>query len=278
MDKRKKMKIIFVVISIILVLVILEVGIKSLVSNVGQYVEKQKEEKSQEEFYNSQPEVNKRGAGEFIESICEAIKTSDYNYVYEHLDKTYSEYMFENDFENMKKYLKNIELGDKYTVTKVSKTANVYHVLVGIESGDMYTSRYFSVKKIEEGETSKYSFMFDEYNALKNVKYRASANNIVYNLNYILETNDYLIYVVDIHKSNNESTDIKVKNLSLITTNGKTVSGNLVENIGVENNDKNQRVHMVFPKKSSSNSFIQFDSIVNEKEDVVKIFMENGIS
>lgn len=278
MDKRKKMKIIFVVISIILVLVILEVGIKSLVSNVGQYVEKQKEEKSQEEFYNSQPEVNKRGAGEFIESICEAIKTSDYNYVYEHLDKTYSEYMFENDFENMKKYLKNIELGDKYTVTKVSKTANVYHVLVGIESGDMYTSRYFSVKKIEEGETLKYSFMFDEYNALKNVKYRASANNIVYNLNYILETNDYLIYVVDIHKSSNESTDIKVKNLSLITTNGKTVSGNLVENIGVENNDKNQRVHMVFPKKSSSNSFIQFDSIVNEKEDVVKIFMENGIS
>lgn len=271
MNKRKIMKIVFVVLAVILISVLVEVGIRGIVKKVSENSEKKEFEKQQEIIYNSESAKNKRSVSQFVEDIYAAIKDNDYNYVYKFLNPIYCEYMFSGEIDNLKLYLENYEVGTSHSINKISQLGGMYQVMIGVGSGEEYTTKYLTVEKIDE---NKCLFMFDEYSYIDRKKEKTSTDNVVYELKYSLENQDFMMFVIDVKNISTQSMTVSMKNISFSNNGGKLLKGTLTDDFVLEKNGDTKRINVVFPKVSYGNSSIKFNLLENNEEKELRIFMD----
>ena len=152
MYKSRIFKICIIVFLFFVVMAIIEIVTRGISSEISNIVINIEEEKKNEEFYNSEKEVNKRNIKEFVNNILDALNDKDYDYVTYYLDDTYLKYFFDNDKEKTKETLKNyLEDGVKYQITDISDAGDKYYVSIGYTKDEIFRTKYITLYDLENG-------------------------------------------------------------------------------------------------------------------------------
>lgn len=274
MDNKKVIKICVIIAFIILVAVIVEITVKNIATGVNEFVENVKEEKKQEEIYNSEESKTERQIDEFIKIIYEAIESKDYDYIYESLDETYKEYKFANNKQNMIDYIKENYSNVKYNqMLKANEVAGLYQVIVRVNIGNDLSSNYFTVNVKAENE---YNLMFGEYINIQKTNVVCMDKNISYNINYLYETTDNSTYVLDTSNISESNIEIDINNIVAVSPNGKSYPIKNVGKISLEPMGT-KRIELSIKNQISVMEFIEIEGKANNEEFNVKLYLDNGI-
>jgi len=262
MDKKKMMKIAFIVIAFFFALALIEASIRGMIVLVNHFSEKNEERKQEDVNFYSDEQKTQRQIIRFIDDIVVAIKDKDDDYVFRYLDKEYKEYIFENDVKKMHDYIKqNINMGEKYDFTRINQSGGMYQVLLGITSGEKFYSQSFTVKVLG---TNECSFFFGEYTHFEKKEQVASYPNTKYLITYYYETPDVMSYVLEVENLTNEDITLEsTKPSKLISTSGKVYEGTTIEAITIEPYQKN-RLEVVFLKQFGGQSTLQLSVTEND--------------
>ena len=89
MDKRRVFKICISVFLFFVAMAVLEIAIRGISKGISNIASNVKEEKKQDEIYNSESEIEKRNVKEFVDNVLKALQDDDYDYVIHYLDRRY---------------------------------------------------------------------------------------------------------------------------------------------------------------------------------------------
>lgn len=193
-----KKKTIIIIVLVIFLLAGIEIAIKALTRETNKYIENKKEEKAQEEIYNSPRETLKRATEDVAKSVLEALKEKNYDYVYESLEPLYKEAKFQNNKENMIAYINKNWLGDSYAITSSKFVTGSNSLMIGITSGDDYRTNYMTTT--QDLLTDKTWVLLDDCVALVEEIPSSQTNNAIYSLKYSYMAGDYRqkVYIMEV--------------------------------------------------------------------------------
>lgn len=268
MDKKNIIRICFIVIGVFIVLAVIEIGIRALSNKVVEYSQQKEEEKKHEEIYNSAESKTEREVRAFGEVIINAIKNSDYKYIWGILDETYKKYKFKDDFNNLKEFVEtNFQLGNSCNIANVRHSGNENHITLGVTSGDAYFSKYITII----GKNSNdFKFMFDEYSDLQIKKETATYSEITYANTFVYYVSGYEVYVLDITNTSQKETNITFNNIALVSSAGKKTYGSKPENLVLEP-DETKTVELYFKSPGVWTSYLELDLIKDGENSKVNI-------
>ena len=270
MGKNNFIKIGFIILGVFIVLAIIEISIRALSGKISEFSENRKEEKKQEEIYNSDEARTERRIQEFINVFYKAVEDKDYNYVWQIINETYRKYKFNDDINNLKTYLQSeFILGDSYVVTGVGKNGGLYQVLVGISSGDKYTSRYFTIDIDEENE-NLFMIMFGEYYSIDEMDEVTSNEKIECRLDYYCVSPEIETYVLNIKNISEQDINITFKNTTWGGYNGRKYNGTKPDAISLKTNES-KRVEVYFSRRGNEASYLLLDLDISGEETSIKL-------
>lgn len=262
MEKNKILKVCFIIIGFFFVLAIIESSIRAIAGLTNKAIQSKEEKKQEEIEYDSDEQREKRQVKLFLDDIIKAIKDNDYNYIYDSMDETYRECMFNDSINEVRTYMKsNIKIGENYDYMRMTKNGGMYQVLVGNSDDSVYSSQGFSVRIIGD---NKYSFMFDEYTLFKKVDSHATYSNLDYNLKCYYETTDTITCLLEIENLTFNSIEIDfVEPSKLVFINGNISIGNETDSIVVASNETN-KVEITFTKQLAEKSFLKLNVLEDD--------------
>lgn len=272
MDKSKILKVCFVVLGFFFVLAIIESSIRAIVGVANNKIQEKEEKKQEEIKYASDEQKEKRQIEYFLEDIITAIKEKDYNYIFDSLDETYRECIFNNSINEIKEYMKNnVKISDDYEFLRVNQNGGMYQVLVGNSSDDIYSAQSFSVRAVDE---NIYAFMFDEYTSFKKVESHAAYSNIDYKVKCIYENNDIVTCLVEIENLTSNPIEIDFNEpCKLVYVNGKVSIGNKLENL-IINTNENSKIELTFAKQLAEKSFLKMNILEDDVPKKIDISLD----
>ncbi len=283
-DKKKVKRICFMIIYIILAAVLIEVVVTFVSKKLNNYVTNKKEDKTQEEFENTYVGKNNKNVSEFVNSILLAIKSKDYDYIFSNLDSTYNEYKFGNNKDNLKTYIEQTFTPDmELNVISVDTFQGMSHVIVGINKGESFNSKIFTVSI--NGDS--YAVMFDAYyNLLKryftnengNITYdiECTSDLASYRLLYDYTLSDSSVYVFEIENISGEELNLEFENVRKVFSDGEKANSRKIEPIKIDAN-KTIRIEVTFPETDTYQDEIYFDCIENGTKIQLEFTFNNGI-
>lgn len=273
MEQKKIIKFVVIILCIFILAAIFEISLKALSRKVEEFSEDRKEEKKQEEIYNSESAQNERRIVEFTKIICEAVKDKDYNYLWSIIDTTYKKYKFNDDFEAFKTYVNDISYGDSYEVTKVNKTGKLYQATIGVTTGKSYTSKYIT---INSEDFNKLKFMFDEYITLKEMDEIAVSSDLSYNISFYYRTSGAIAYVVQIKNLSDKDINLEFSKTALVFSDATKLYGKNPEPLSLKANES-KVVELYFGENNNGALYIQLELIKNGKNDINEIIFSSYI-
>lgn len=264
MENKSIVKICAITLGIFIIFAIIEISIKALTKKFSDYSEQKQEEKIQEEIYNSDAAVEEREVREYTKIICDAIEDKDYDYIWQALDETYKKYKFNDNLDELKSYIDNVDFGDEYAVTYTKKTGNLYQVMLGVTSGDKYFSKYFTID-VKEKNAKK--FMFDEYTKIEELSEIAVYSGLDYEIIYYYNSGAIKAYVLKIKNTSKEEVKLEFSNTNLGYHNGKRIKCNTQKNV-VLNSEETKNVEIYFNTDKTSPSYLELE--LNKNGEVLK--------
>ena len=245
-------------------------GISSEISNIVSNIE---EEKKNEEFYNSEKEVNKRNIKEFVNNILDALNDKDYDYVTYYLDDTYLKYFFDNDKEKTKETLKNyLEDGVKYQITDISDAGDKYYVSIGYTKDDIFRTKYITLYDLENGV---YKIMLGHYNYISPSDYSTKSNNIIFDNTYTYAVGNKRVYPIDICNNSNEDVVIEFEDAYLLGITGNQKHCMNIENVTLKTGE-NQKIELIVENIVEDIISLNLKVKINGIEKDIQMYSEKG--
>lgn len=273
MYKSRIFKICIIAFLFFVVMAIIEIitrGISSEISNIVINIE---EEKKNEEFYNSEKEVNKRNIKEFVNNILDALNDKNYDYVTYHLDDTYLKYFFDNDKEKTKETLKNyLEDGVKYQITDISDAGDKYYVSIGYTKDEIFRTKYITLYDLENGV---YKIMLGHYNYISPSDYSTKSNNIIFDNTYTYAVGNKRVYPIDICNNSNEDVVIEFEDAYLLGITGNQKHCMNIENVTLKTGE-NQKIELIVENIVEDIISLNLKVKINGIEKDIQMYSEKG--
>lgn len=273
MYKSRIFKICIIIFLFFVVMAIIEIitrGISSEISNIVINIE---EEKKNEEFYNSEKEVNKRNIKEFVNNILDALNDKDYDYVTYYLDDTYLKYFFDNDKEKTKETLKNyLEDGAKYQITDISDAGDKYYVSIGYTKDEIFRTKYITLYDLENGV---YKIMLGHYNYISPSDYSTKSNNIIFDNTYTYAVGNKRVYPIDICNNSNEDVVIEFEDAYLLGITGNQKHCMNIENVTLKTGE-NQKIELIVENIVEDIISLNLKVKINGIEKDIQMYSEKG--
>lgn len=239
MDKRKIIKIILVIVGLFIAMAVAEISIKGIGAAVQESSEKKEAEKKEQEVYNSEESVQSRQVEKFINDVYAALENGKYEVVYNLLDSTYRDCLFENEFEEFKSFVQEkLFLSDNHVIVETKKNSGKYRVLVGVTKEAEYKTQICTVEVIDENNCS---IIFGDYIKLqKTSETKANSDTIKYELKYYYETMNLGVFVLKATNTSNNDVNIKISDIYAETTGGKRFEAAASGNFNLQANQTSE--------------------------------------
>lgn len=269
MNKRKITKIFFVVVGFFIIVAIAEISIRSVGTVVQKFSNQKETKKQQQELYNSEASVEQRQIEKFVDDVYTALENQKYEVVYNLLNPTYMDCVFENKLENFKSFVQeNLLLSKKHNIVEITRKSGKYIVLVGVTEGKTYKTQICAVEVIDE---DTYRIMFDDITKLQKVSNTiVENNNIKYELKYYYETHNLGVFALDVTNNSEKDTNIEISNIFLKSEGGKKYNGTASGNFSIKAKQKS-KIIIVYNKTNYSLNNLSFVEMQNDKATDVTI-------
>lgn len=269
MNKRKIIKMLFVVAGFFIAMAIAEIFIRSIGTTIQEFSSKKEIEKQQEELYNSEISVEKRQIEKFVDDVYTALESQKYEVVYNLLNPTYKDCVFENELENFKSFVKEkLFLGEQHNIVEITRWSGRYIVSVIVNEGGNYKTQTCAVEVIDE---NTYRIMFDGITKLKKASDTMMINNnIKYELKYYYETPNMGVFALDVTNTSDKDTSIELSNIFFETSGGQKNNGTVSGNFDIKAKQKT-KIIITYNKTNYSLNNLSFIENQNGKTTDVNI-------
>lgn len=269
MDKRKIIKIFFVIVGLFIAMAIAEISIRSIGTTIQEFSNKKETEKQQQELYNSEPSVEKRQIEKFVDDVYSALEEQKYEVVYNLLNPKYRDCVFENELENFKSFVQEkLFLGGQHNIAEITKWSGRYIVIVRVNEGENYKTQTCAVEVIDE---NTYHIMFDGITKLQKTSDTIMANNnIMYELKYYYETPNVGVLALEVTNTSDKDTSIEMSNIFFETSGGQKYKGTASGNFNIKAKQKT-KIIITYNKTNYSLNNLSFVEIQNGKTTDVNI-------
>lgn len=269
MNKRKVIKILLVIVGLFIAMAIVEISIRSVGTTIQEFSEKKEIEKQQQEFYNSEVSVEKRQIEKFVDDVYTALENQKYEVVYNLLNPTYKDCVFENKLENFKSFVQEkLFLGSQHNIVEVTRKSGRFIVSVGVTEGETYKTQTCAVEVIDE---NTYHIMFDGIIKLqKTTDTMTVKNNIKYELKYYYETPSLGVFALDATNTSDKDISIELSDIVFETNAGQKYNGTASGNFNIKAKQKS-KIIIAYNKTNYSLNNLSFAEIQNGKTTDVNI-------
>lgn len=274
MNKRKILKICISIFLFFVILAIIEITVRGISKGVSNLVTNIKEEKKEEEFNNSKPEVAKRNAKDFANNILKALADGDYDYVTYYLDDAYLKYFYDNDKEKAKEDLKNyMEDGATYQINNITDVGLKYYVSVGFTKEDIFHTKYLTIYDLDNGS---YKIMFGHYNYIISSDYATKTNDLLFENTYTYSVGGTRVYPVNIRNDLDEEIEIEFVDVYTLGSTGTQRKCESIENIKIQPGEK-QKIEVIVGNFTETIISLNFKLKINGTESTVRLFSNKSV-
>ena len=275
MDKRRVFKICISVFLFFVAMAVLEIAIRGISKGISNIASNVKEEKKQDEIYNSESEIAKRNVKEFVDNVLKALQDDDYDYVIHYLDRRYLFYFFDNDKEKAKSSLSDF-LGSEsnYQIANVSDAEQRYYVNIGFTSGDNFYTKYITVFGTN---VENYRLMFGYYDYIVSSDYYTKVNDLSFDNNFNYSIGGEIIYPIDITNNSGEQVEIEFTRKYLLGVTGTPIECNGPEKIIIKPNEK-QRIELYSKEVREDILYLNMDIKINGIDEKIKMYSDEESS
>lgn len=269
MSKKKMIRIIIIIFMVIFAFALVEIVIRltaGAVKNVSDNFQKRNEEQTE---YNSTPQKKQRQTISCLDNVFEALKDSDYKYVFDMLDENYREYMFHNDLKEFTDYAEtDLKVDGEHEYTNIAQNGGLYQVTVRFNNGETTSNKRFTVKVLGENTCS---IMIGEYTMFKKMTEVAKYSNLKFNLSYCYQTLTSRVYVIDIQNLTNDNISMDFTDVvKIISSNGIVNPGTIPNSMTIAPR-ASYRIRPAFPKDMPGESSMLLNVKVNGASKEVRI-------
>lgn len=273
MDKRKTFKICMSIFLFFVILAIIEISVRGISNGVSNIVTNIKEEKQENELYNSKPEVAKRNANDFANNILKALTDGDYDYVTYYFDDTYLKYFYDGDKEKAKADLENyMEDGATYQINDVTNVGHKYYVSILFTKEDVFHTKYLTIYDLEDGS---YKVMFGYYNYINASDYSTKTNGLRFDNTYTYSVGGTRVYPVNIYNSSDKEVEIEFVSAYTLGTTGAQRKFEAPKNITIKQGEK-QKIELVVGNFTEWIESINLKVKINGVESTIKMYSNKG--
>ena len=254
---------------------VLEIAIRGISKGISNIASNVKEEKKQDEIYNSESEIAKRNVKEFVDNVLKALQDDDYDYVIHYLARRYLFYFFDNDKEKAKSSLSDF-LGSEsnYQITNVSDAEQRYYVNIGFTSGDNFYTKYITVFGTN---VENYRLMFGYYDYIVSSDYYTKVNDLSFDNNFNYSIGGEIIYPIDITNNSGEQVEIEFTRKYLLGVTGTPIECNGPEKIIIKPNEK-QRIELYSKEVREDILYLNMDIKINGIDEKIKMYSDEESS
>lgn len=275
MDNKKIVRIIITIILIVFAFALLEIAIRALFGFFGKASDKIKDNNQEKVAYNSEKQKAERQVTNFLDYYFDAIKDGDYNYAYNNLHEAYREYMFNDNIDSFKSYIKeNFPYLESVEYTSINRKGGLYQVVAKFSSGDSFQNNNLTVKIVGETECD---LLFGNYNVFEKRSEVSNYKNLRYSLSFLYETSATKVYVVDVKNNSTEDISLEFNDVSrFVSTAGYVFDGTKPESRVIKAGE-NYRIRLAFEKDAIGESSLELDTTANGVKQFIKIYFSDEI-